>query len=105
MPKDDDETTALKAELSNIAAQIREHQEKARLEKHIFFLKGTSDVICRLTCPLHNGTFYTFILSTMMKIFLFSYVKKDNCGFSLKITLGLMHHRNIKDFTRCLSFC
>jgi len=37
MPKDDDETTALKAELSNIAAQIREHQEKARLEKHIFF--------------------------------------------------------------------
>ncbi|XP_023328148.1 guanine nucleotide-binding protein subunit beta-2 [Eurytemora carolleeae] len=30
MPKDDDETTALKAELSNIAAQIREHQEKAR---------------------------------------------------------------------------
>ena len=33
MPKDDDETTALKAELSNIAAQIREHQEKARLEK------------------------------------------------------------------------
>ena len=36
MPKDDDETTALKAELSNIAAQIREHQEKARLEKNIF---------------------------------------------------------------------
>ena len=30
MPKDDDETTALKAELSNIAAQIRENQEKVR---------------------------------------------------------------------------
>ena len=37
MPKDDDETTALKAELSNIAAQIREHQEKARLDKNNFF--------------------------------------------------------------------
>ena len=73
MPKDDDETTALKAELSNIAAQIREHQEKARLDKNNFFLKGTVDVICRVTLTLH-----TFILSTMTKIFLFSYVKKDH---------------------------